>query len=231
MSGRRPDGSYGPEYGPQPPEHEYGLYHHWPSRGRAPWPLYHGRNLIQDYPWRSLEQRVRREPFVFSSRIRHINGGGNPRPRQEDPGLTDAEFKKAMEQLNKQAYRSLDPHKMVESNRGGRDHAKSARSKPAPNNTEEEKACTICLETFLAGEQVVATPCNHIFHQECITPWVKGHGNCPVCRFALCERNTVSDNSQSGVGEVEVDLDLLEMMRAMEEIFSRVTFSNFMPHN
>lgn len=164
-------------------------------------------------------------------RIRHINGGGNPRPRQEDPGLTDAEFKKAMEQLNKQAYRSLDPHKMVESNRGGRNHAKSARSKPAPNNTEEKKACTICLETFLAGEQVVATPCNHIFHQECITPWVKGHGNCPVCRFALCERNTVSDNSQSGVGEVEVDLDLLEMMRAMEEIFSRVTFSNFMPYN
>uniref|UniRef100_A0A0E0M042 RING-type E3 ubiquitin transferase n=1 Tax=Oryza punctata TaxID=4537 RepID=A0A0E0M042_ORYPU len=218
MSGRRPDGSYGPEYGPQPPEHEHGLYHHWPSRGRAPWPLYHGR----DYHWRPLEQRVRREPFGFSSRIHHINGGGNPRPRQENHALTDAEFKKAMEQLKKQAYRS---------SRGGRDHAKSARSEPAPNNMEEEKACTICLETFIAGEQVVATPCNHIFHQGCITPWVKGHGNCPVCRLTLCERNAVSDNSQSGVGGVEVDLDLLEMMRAMEEIFSRVTFSNFMPYH
>ncbi|KAF0914767.1 hypothetical protein E2562_031374 [Oryza meyeriana var. granulata] len=228
MIGRRPDGSYGPEYGPQPPEYEHGFYHHWPSRGRAPWPLYHGR----DYPGRPLEQRVRREPFGLY-RILHINGGGNPRPREENSGLTDAEFKKAMEQLKKQAYRPSNPQKTAASKTGGRglSHAKSARSEPTPNNTEEEKACTICLETFLAGEQVVATPCNHIFHQGCITPWVKGQGNCPVCRFALCERNAASNNSHGGIGEVEVDLDLLEMMGAMEEVFNRVTFSNFMPYH
>lgn len=40
--GRRPDGSYGPEYGPQPPDHDYALYRHMPSRGRDPWPLNHG---------------------------------------------------------------------------------------------------------------------------------------------------------------------------------------------
>ncbi|XP_006660553.1 E3 ubiquitin-protein ligase SIRP1-like [Oryza brachyantha] len=228
MSGRRPDGSYGPEYGPQPLEQDHGLYHHWPSRGRAPWPLYHGR----DYPGRTLEQRVTREPFGFS-RILHINGS-NLRPRQENPGLTGAEFEKAMEQLKKQVYMPSDLQKTAAASKtGGRglSHTKNARSEPIPNNMEEEKACTICLETFLAGEKVVATPCNHIFHQGCITPWVKGHGSCPVCRFMLCERNAVSDNSHSSVGEVEVDLDLLEMMRAMEEVFSRVTFSNFMPYH
>ncbi|KAG8056485.1 hypothetical protein GUJ93_ZPchr0002g25757 [Zizania palustris] len=242
MSGRLPDGSYGPEYGPQPPEHEYAMYHHHrPSRGRAPWPLYHGR----DYPGRPLEQRMRREPLGLSRpplqpfvplRILHVNGGGSGSStgiQPENPELTDAEFKKAMEQLKKQAYRPSIPQKTTASKRGGRDpfHTKSARSEPPPNKMEEEKACTICLETFLPGEQVVATPCNHIFHQGCISPWVKGHGNCPMCRFSLCERNAISDNSHSDDGEVEVDLDLLEMMRAMEEAFSRVTFSNFMPYH
>ncbi|KAL5205351.1 hypothetical protein ABZP36_033560 [Zizania latifolia] len=193
----------------------------------------------EDYPGRQLEQRVRREPFGLS-RIIHINGGGggggsstaiHPRARQDNPGLSDAEFKKAMEQLKKQAYRPSNPQKTTASKRGDRGpfHTKSARSEPPPNKMEEEKACTICLETFLPGEQMVATPCNHIFHQECITPW--GHGNCPVCRFSLCKRNAVSDNSHSGGGEVEVDLDLLEMMRAMEEAFRQVTFSSFMPHH
>jgi len=38
---RRPDGSYGPEYGPLPPEHEYAMYRHLSSR-RTPWLLHHG---------------------------------------------------------------------------------------------------------------------------------------------------------------------------------------------
>ncbi|RLM85467.1 uncharacterized protein C2845_PM04G15010 [Panicum miliaceum] len=237
---RRPDGSYGPEYGPLPPEHEYAMYRHLSSRRRAPWPLQHGDG---DYPGRILEQRLRREPFGLSRhplqpyapfRIRHANGGGsssvtaNPRHRREDPGLTDEEFREAMDQLRKQEYRPSNPQKKRHN------RTRSARAEAPPAVTEEEKACTICLETFLAGEQVVVTPCNHTFHQGCITPWVKGHGTCPVCRSALCERrNAVTGNiNSSNDGEDgALDLDLLAMMRAMEEAFSRVRLSNFMSYN
>ncbi|KAJ1289357.1 hypothetical protein BS78_02G158100 [Paspalum vaginatum] len=222
--GRRPDGSYGPEYGPLPPELEYAMYHQWPSRGRVPRPLHHG-----DYSGRLWEPGFRRRPFEHSRhplqpyapfQIHHVHdsGGADLNQRQrEDPGLTDEEFRVAMDQLRKQEYRQ-------------RLLTRSARAEAPPATTEEEKACTICLDTFLPGEQVVVTPCNHMFHQGCITPWVKGHGNCPVCRFVLCERRNADAAVSSTARDGGMDLDLLTMMRAMEAAFSRARLSDFMSY-
>jgi hypothetical protein len=129
-----------------------------------------------------------------------------------------------MDQLRKQEYRPPDPQKKQQGGRG----ILRTRSATPPSTTEEEKACTVCLETFLPGEQVAITPCNHMFHQGCIAPWVKGHGNCPVCRFALCERRNPADATNEDGG---MDLELLAMVRAMEEAFSRFRlFSDSTPH-
>ncbi|WVZ64672.1 hypothetical protein U9M48_014162 [Paspalum notatum var. saurae] len=231
--GRRPDGSYGPEYGPLPPELEYAMYHQLPSRGRVHRPLHRG-----DYSGRLWEPGFRRRPFELSRhplqpyapfRIHHVHdssGSGanlNPRQRREDPGgLTDEEFRVAMDQLRKQEYSQRGDSR-------GR-LSRSARAEAPLATTEEEKACTICLDTFVPGEQVVVTPCDHMFHQGCITPWVKGHGNCPVCRFSLCERRNAAAAVGSDAGDEVMDLDLLAMMRAMEAAFSRARLSDFMSY-
>jgi hypothetical protein len=119
-----------------------------------------------------------------------------------------------MDQLRKDEYRQQQKH-----GGGGRGNLRTGKE-----TSEEEKVCTICLETFLPGEQVAVTPCNHTFHQGCIAPWVQGHGSCPVCRFALCERS-VADEDGGGM-----DLDLLAMVMAMEEAFSRFRFSDSTQH-
>lgn len=49
----------------------------------------------------------------------------------------------------------------------------------------EEDSCVICLGDFEAGELVRELVCNHLYHDECIRPWIlEGRGHCPLrCRI------------------------------------------------
>ena len=42
--------------------------------------------------------------------------------------------------------------------------------------------CTICLTAFKAGEYANRLPCRHVFHGECVVPWLRTRNTCPVCR-------------------------------------------------
>ena len=50
---------------------------------------------------------------------------------------------------------------------------------------EDRKRCAICLEDFERGQEVMVTPCKHMFHEGCIVPWANSSGKCPVCRSVL----------------------------------------------
>ena len=45
--------------------------------------------------------------------------------------------------------------------------------------------CSICKEEFTLKDNARKIPCNHIFHEDCIVPWLKNRNSCPVCRFEL----------------------------------------------
>ncbi|GAA6061160.1 hypothetical protein JCM10212_005746 [Sporobolomyces blumeae] len=47
------------------------------------------------------------------------------------------------------------------------------------------KDCTVCQDDFQLSETLVSLPCRHLFHPDCIVPWLKQSGTCPVCRYAL----------------------------------------------
>jgi Ring finger domain len=51
---------------------------------------------------------------------------------------------------------------------------------------EDGRGCAVCYEDLkvLLGE-VVALPCAHVFHQNCLQPWFQNHSSCPSCRFDL----------------------------------------------
>ena len=46
----------------------------------------------------------------------------------------------------------------------------------------DEAQCTVCLETFTLGESARQLPCEHCFHGDCITPWLRRSNSCPTCR-------------------------------------------------
>ncbi|XP_035447145.1 E3 ubiquitin-protein ligase RNF115 isoform X2 [Spodoptera frugiperda] len=55
--------------------------------------------------------------------------------------------------------------------------------------TEEQVAantsCSVCWENFQSGETVSRLECDHIFHANCIAPWLQLHATCPICRRSL----------------------------------------------
>lgn len=54
-----------------------------------------------------------------------------------------------------------------------------------------DKDCAVCKDQFTTNveeceDQIVVTlPCKHAFHEQCIIPWLKSSGTCPVCRYQL----------------------------------------------
>ncbi|CAN8254965.1 unnamed protein product [Cochlearia groenlandica] len=52
-------------------------------------------------------------------------------------------------------------------------------------HTKAEANCAVCTEVFEAGIECREMPCKHIFHGDCIVPWLSIRNSCPVCRFEL----------------------------------------------
>ena len=51
---------------------------------------------------------------------------------------------------------------------------------------EEEATCSVCLGVFQVGETVRLLPvCLHLYHVECIDPWLDAHATCPICRSCI----------------------------------------------
>lgn len=45
--------------------------------------------------------------------------------------------------------------------------------------------CSVCKENYKIDDELITMPCEHVFHNDCIIPWLNLHNSCPVCRYEL----------------------------------------------
>jgi len=43
----------------------------------------------------------------------------------------------------------------------------------------------VCCDNIELAAQGMFMPCGHIYHPDCLNPWLATNNTCPVCRFSL----------------------------------------------
>jgi len=86
-----------------------------------------------------------------------------------------------MEQLLNQLFQNAHYRGTPPASKSAIDHLKRGKIEYVENLGE----CAICKDVFEVGVDYVEMPCTHIFHPDCLHPWLDIHNSCPVCRLEL----------------------------------------------
>ncbi|KAF6153325.1 hypothetical protein GIB67_003515 [Kingdonia uniflora] len=96
-------------------------------------------------------------------------------------------------------------------NRYGTPPASKTAVEALPNITisqellgSDEAQCAVCKDSFELGETAKQMPCKHIYHSDCILPWLELHNSCPVCRYELPTDDQDYESNQARSSEVDV---------------------------
>lgn len=131
-----------------------------------------------------LRSRIQNLLSMRNGELMYDNGAGGS-PHRLPGSIGDYFIGPGFEQLLQQLAEN-DPNRY-----GAPPASKSAiEALPTISVTEEHLGteaahCAVCKDEFELHTEVKQMPCKHLYHPDCILPWLAQHNSCPVCRYEL----------------------------------------------
>ncbi|CAI2373637.1 unnamed protein product [Moneuplotes crassus] len=63
--------------------------------------------------------------------------------------------------------------------------SESHQTKNSETGKNEYPNCTVCLNDMKISDEAIYMPCRHLFHKDCLLPWLQSNYKCPTCRHEL----------------------------------------------
>ncbi|KAI3772301.1 hypothetical protein L6452_03483 [Arctium lappa] len=120
--------------------------------------------------------------------------GLQPLPPTMSEFLMGSGFDRLLDQLSQIEINGLGRGEHPPASKSAVESLPSIEISDAQVNTELH--CAVCKEEFVLGAEAREMPCKHIYHSNCILPWLTLRNSCPVCRHELPTDSTNSDNQQ-----------------------------------
>ncbi|CAD8108646.1 unnamed protein product [Paramecium primaurelia] len=84
---------------------------------------------------------------------------------------------------------------------------------------ENEFVCSICDMNLLKNEMVMKLNCSHIFHSECLKPWIRIKNSCPNCRQQILSQfiqqnqnvEQIPQQLQQQVQNIQIEIPIIEI--------------------
>lgn len=64
--------------------------------------------------------------------------------------------------------------------------------------------CPICFGEYIQEENLINLPCNHSYHEDCITSWLKLKSTCPTCRLDLAKDANATSRIETNLEPVDL---------------------------
>lgn len=120
---------------------------------------------------------------IMESQRQMMQGGyGHPDGTDQQPGVSD-EARAQWQHIKFQATTTDDATPPPGTNQAG--YGSVAQKDKDSDLDGDGPHCSICLSEYEDGDSVVKLPCNHLYHDECISSWTSNHVKCPLCNYDL----------------------------------------------